>query len=226
MEINLKDIVSLLLSKLFIIILVVLFCAGIGFAYTYYAVDPTYAAYTKFVVRNKEGVASAGVTSSDLAASQSLVNTCMDIITTEDFLDQVSAKLEAKYTGVTNSYIQKHMTRKHITDTEIFVVEITTPDPNLSYDIANAISDLAPDLIPKTITVGELRLIDRARIPTKSSWPIARNTVLGGLVGAVLAIAVIIIRDMLDTTIRTKKDLEDKFEGIPVIGTIPGIKQR
>ena len=118
------------------------------------------------------------------------------------------------------------MTCKHITDTEIFVVQITTTDPNLSYDIANAISDLAPELIPKTITVGELRLIDRARIPTSSSWPITRNTVLGGLVGAVLAIAVIIIRDMLDTTIRTKKDLEDRFEDIPVIGTIPGIKQR
>ena len=150
----------------------------------------------------------------------------MDILTTEDFLDQVSAKLESKYTDVTNSYIKKHMTCKHITDTEIFVVQITTTDPNLSYDIANAISDLAPELIPKTITVGELRLIDRARIPTTSSWPITRNTVLGGLVGAVLAIAVIIIRDMLDTTIRTKKDLEDRFEDIPVIGTIPGIKQR
>lgn len=225
MELNLKDIVSLLLSKLFVIILVVLFCAGVGFAYTYFAVDPTYAAYTKLVVRNRGGVAT-GVTSSDLAASQSLVNTCMDILTTEDFLDQVSAKLESKYTDVTNSYIKKHMTCKHITDTEIFVVQITTTDPNLSYDIANAISDLAPELIPKTITVGELRLIDRARIPTTSSWPITRNTVLGGLVGAVLAIAVIIIRDMLDTTIRTKKDLEDRFEDIPVIGTIPGIKQR
>ena len=82
------------------------------------------------------------------------------------------------------------------------------------------------DLIPKTITVGELRLIDRARLPETSSWPIARNTVLGGLAGAVIAIAIIIIKDMLDTTIRTKKDLEDKFEDIPVIGTIPGIKQR
>ena len=118
------------------------------------------------------------------------------------------------------------MTRKHVTDTEIFVVQITTTDPKLSYDIANAISDLAPDLIPKTITVGELRLIDRARVPETSSWPIARNTVLGGLAGAVIAIAIIIIKDMLDTTIRTKKDLEDKFEDIPVIGTIPGIKQR
>ena len=217
MELNLKDIVSLLLSKLFVIILVVLLCAGVGFAYTYFAVDPTYAAYTKLVVRNKNGVAT-GVTSSDLAASQSLVNTCMDILTTEDFLDHVSAKLESKYTGVTNAYIKKHMTRKHITDTEIFVVQITTTDPNLS--------DLAPDLIPKTITVGELRLIDRARLPETSSWPIARNTVLGGLAGAVIAIAIIIIKDMLDTTIRTKKDLEDKFEDIPVIGTIPGIKQR
>ena len=118
------------------------------------------------------------------------------------------------------------MTRKHVTDTEIFVVQITTTDKYLSYDIANAISDLAPDLIPKTITVGELRLIDRARVPETSSWPIARNTVLGGLAGAVIAIAIIIIKDMLDTTIRTKKDLEDKFEDIPVIGTIPGIKQR
>lgn len=225
MELNLKDIVSLLLSKLFVIILVVLLCAGVGCAYTYFAVDPTYAAYTKFVVRNKDGVAT-GVTSSDLAASQSLVNTCMDILTTEDFLDHVSAKLESKYTGVTNAYIKKHMTRKHVTDTEIFVVQITTTDKYLSYDIANAISDLAPDLIPKTITVGELRLIDRARIPETSSWPIARNTVLGGLAGAVIAIAIIIIKDMLDTTIRTKKDLEDKFEDIPVIGTIPGIKQR
>lgn len=224
MELNLKDIMSLLFSKLLLIILAILLCAGAAFAYTYFFVDPTYTSSAKLVARNKDSF-SGSITSSDLAASQALVSTCMNVLTTEDFLDRVSEKLESKYYNISNAYIRNHMSCKHISDTEIFTVQITTPDPNLSYDIANAISDLAPEVIPNTITIGELRLIDRARVPSTSSWPLMKNSAIGAVIGAVAVIAFIIIKDMLDTTVRTKKDLEDKFGDIPVIGTIPGINK-
>ncbi|MGM9663387.1 MAG: YveK family protein [Eubacteriales bacterium] len=224
MEINLKDIMSLLLSKMLLIILVVLLSAGAGFAYTYFFVDPTYTASAKLVARNKDSF-SGSITSSDIAASQSIVSTCMNVLTTEAFLDRVSEKLESKYYNVSNAYIRNHMSCKHISDTEIFTVQITTPDPNLSYDIANAISELAPEIIPQTITVGELRLIDSARMPTSYSWPLTKNAVIGAFIGAVAIVAIIVIKDMLDTTVRTKKDLEDKFGDIPVIGAIPKINK-
>lgn len=224
MEINLKDIMSLLFSKFLLIILAILLCAGAAFAYTYFFVDPTYTSSAKLVARNKDSF-SGSITPSDIAASQSLVSTCMKVLETEDFLDRVSEKLESKYYNVSNEYIRNHMSCKHISDTEIFTVQITTPDPNLSYDIANAISNLAPEIIPQTITVGELRLIDSARVPSTSSWPLMKNSAIGAVIGAVAVIAFIIIKGMLDTTVRTKKDLEDKFGDIPVIGTIPGINK-
>ena len=49
MELNLKDIMSLLLSKLLLIILAILLCAGAAFAYTYFFVDPTYTSSAKLV---------------------------------------------------------------------------------------------------------------------------------------------------------------------------------
>lgn len=223
MKYNFRDIISLLASKILVILLVLVIFAGAGFAYTYFFVDPTYSASVKLLARNKESTGS--VSSSDIVASQNLANTCITILESDDFLDKVSAKLESKYTGVTNSYIKNHMVCKKVPDTEILTVRIKTPDAQISFDIAQTIGELAPEVIPQTITVGELRKIDSARLPKNSSWPVAQNTVVSAAVGAIAACAIIVIRAMLDTTIRTKKDLEDKFEDIPVIGTIPGISK-
>ena len=223
MKFDFKDIMSLLMSKIFVILLALFIFAGAGFAYTYFFVEPTYTASVKLLARNKE--ATGSVSSSDIVASQNLANTCITILESDDFLDKVSALLESRYTGITNSYIKNHMVCKKVPDTEILTVRIKTPDAKISYDIAQAIGNLAPDIIPQTITMGELRKIDSARLPKNSSWPVAQNSLIAGVIGAIAVCAIIIIRAMLDTTIRSKKDLEDKFDDIPVIGTIPGISR-
>ena len=44
MKFDFKDIMSLLMSKIFVILLALFIFAGAGFAYTYFFVEPTYTA--------------------------------------------------------------------------------------------------------------------------------------------------------------------------------------
>ena len=68
-SVSIMDILKLVLSRWYVILIVALVFAGIAGAYTKLMVAPTYDAYTTLYVFNKTEGAQGAVTSSDLTAS-------------------------------------------------------------------------------------------------------------------------------------------------------------
>jgi capsular polysaccharide biosynthesis protein len=67
-------------------------------------------------------------------------------------------------------------------------------------------------------------MVQRAVVPTQKSSPsLLKNVAIGALVGAVLAAAVIVIRYMLDDTIKTREDVE-KYLGVDILAAFPVAK--
>ncbi|MCL2064913.1 MAG: polysaccharide biosynthesis tyrosine autokinase [Candidatus Cloacimonetes bacterium] len=69
--------------------------------------------------------------------------------------------------------------------------------------------------------MGNLRIIDRAIIPTLPVRPNKRlNLLIGGMLGIIIAVSVALILHSSDTKVRTLDDVE-KYVKYPVMGTIP-----
>ena len=65
-----------------------------------------------------------------------------------------------------------------------------------------------------------LDIVERARVPTRSSGPSPLNTaLLGAVVGGVLAVGVTILVEYLDDTLKTPEEATQAL-GLPVLGTI------
>ena len=100
--ISILDILSLLISKCFWIILAgIIVATGVGL-YTEFAIEPTYESYTTMPVFNKALNDTNNVTTNDLAASETLATTYTVILKSKTVLSAVidSIHENPKYTDV------------------------------------------------------------------------------------------------------------------------------
>ena len=82
---------------------------------------------------------------------------------------------------------------------------------------------MPPDEIAAIIEGSSAKIIDYARVPKGRSSPnFTTNTILGAAIGAVLAIAVILIQNLLDLRVRNEEELA-KIGSVPVLGVIPDL---
>ena len=216
--IDILEIARLLLSHWKLLILTAVIFALITFAATYFLVTPLYKATATFYVNNSAGTSeSSSITSSDLTASAKLVDTYAAIIKSNAIMDRVVAQLGE---DVTTNQIVSHLSAKSVNNTEVFTVSVTHANPKTAVKIVRLITEIAPEQIGEIVEGSSTKIIDYPKMPTKIDSPnYMKNTANGGMLGFILACAFIIIRSLMDNTIKTAADLE--YWGLPVLGVIP-----
>lgn len=223
-EIDLLHILELLISKLWIIVLCAILCGGMLFSYAYYLITPKYESNAMFYVNNNNinvGSASFSISSSDISASQSLVDTYIVILKTRNTLNTVINKAKLNYSFET---LNNMISASAVNSTEIFKVTVTSADPEEACLIANTIVEVLPDKISEIVTGSGAKIVDYAVTDTNKVSPsITKYTAIGMLVGVVLACAIIVIKDFFDDTIRDDTYLLNTYDEIPVLAVIPNL---
>ncbi len=220
-EIDLRKIFLMLRKKIAIILVVALIGAALAGCVTNFFIKPKYTSGVSFYVNNNNDnlVGSSGtITSSDLDASEKLVNTYIFVVESGTFRSKVADKLG---NGITASQLKKMMSCSAVKDTLAFQVNVSSSDPELATNIANTIAELAPQEIVRVLKVGGVEVVDYASIPTKPSSPnLKKNVLIGFAVALVLAFTVCFVKELFDTRIMSESDLTREFN-IPVLGTVP-----
>ena len=218
MELNIREIFSALMRKLWLIVLCAVVTGGAALAYTAGFVTPMYRASISIYVNNSSnGVQGGAISSSDLATSQRLVATYIELLKSNTVLDKVTERVGSE---VTAKQLREMISAEAMGDTEVFEVSITNADPALATEIANAIADIAPKEIDQ-ITRGTSKIVDRAKVPEKPYTPsFVKNTVLGALIGILAVVAGVVIQSVSDVHIKNEADLR-KLSDAPVLGVIP-----
>ena len=102
-------------------------------------------------------------------------------------------------------------------------MKVTSKDPEEAAAIANTLAELAPPEIIRVVQAGGVQLIDEAIPNTDPVAPnTGLNTVIGALIGAVIACLGVLIAAMLDTRVKSEEDLQKQYD-LPVLGVIPDI---
>ena len=222
-EINLIEVMDAFIKRAWLVILcVVVFAVG-GFSYAFYFISPTYKSTVKFYVNNntQKGLDAGklNISSSDITAAKSLVDTYIVILETRNTLNEV---IEKSGERVDYKKLSSMISASAVNDTEVFQVTVTSTDPLQAEHLANTIADVLPQKIASIVEGSSARVVDYAVIPTMKSAPsLRRYTLMGALIGFVLASVIIILILLLDYQIHNEDYLINNYPEIPLLGVIP-----
>ncbi len=220
-EISLKELFVCIWDKLWIIALTTIVFGVAAFIITEYIIAPQYKATISMYVNNKTE-ATSSLTTSDVAAAKSLVDTYITIIKSNSVLEDIvdDASFEC-----TPTQIKTMMSAKSLNGTEVFEVSITTDSAEKSAEIANLIADISPNKISEIVEGSSVKIIDVAKVPTEPVSPsMSKNVAIACLLGFIICSFVIVLIHMFDTTIYSEDDIK-KFCTLPVLGIFSDFSQ-
>lgn len=223
-EIDLLQIASALIKRWWIILIASGVCAVSAFGYTYLKITPLYKASALLYVNNSSlSLSDINISSADLSASQSLVNSYSVILKSRLTLEEVIKKAHLNYSYET---LYSMVSAQSVNKTEIFSVTVKSSDPDEARIIANTIVEILPEKISEIIKGSSVSIVDLAVTPKSSYYPsYSKNSIMGFLVGFVISVAAVIILEIfVNDRIQSEDWLRSNFgENIPVLSVIPDI---
>lgn len=218
-EIDLMKLIRAVWAKKWIIILAAIGGALLAALYTIFLVTPTYRAEFQAYIYNYQDTSSVSyISSSDYSASSYIATTYANILTNRTVIDIAldSTNLDYTYEDVSES-----ITAEVVDDTQIITVYVTMEDPEEAYILACALEDTGPDALADIVEGSSMKIVSTAQLPKEKYSPsTTKNTIIGALIGFIIAAVVVIIIALTDDTVKEESTLEETF-GIHVIGSIP-----
>lgn len=241
MELDLKQIFSVIRKNFFRIIACSIFTGLLVFVYSYFFIPPTYTSTsTLYVQSNEKREDSHTISSADYSVSVELVATVAELIENHACID-----ILAEQTGLGSVYSYKQfrkMITVHENGTESFSLSISCPDPEHSFRIVNTLANIISNAsfvdgniveassddphrgyIKKILQAGNVTLIDEAQsVPIEPSSPnVTTNTLIGIFVGCFLSVCIFVLLDQINTKILSEEDAAAICGDIPILGSVP-----
>ena len=214
-EIDVLSLLRTIWRKKFLILLTAILTTGLAFAYSAFLATPQYDSTTRLYVVTQSSDNVAGITNQDLQAGSFLVKDYKEIILSQDVLKNVTTTL-----GITDD-IKEKITVNIPVDTRILSITVRDSDPNQAATIANTLRDEAAKKIIEVTKVSDVTTLEAALPAEKPSTPqTKRNLVLGFIVGAFLATALVLVLEVLEDRVKRPQDIEEGL-GMTLLGVVP-----
>lgn len=215
-EIDLWELIQVLISKLWMILLAGVILALVTIIGTKLFITPKYQSTTQIYVLSKQN--SDALTSSDLQVSSLLTQDYQKVIQSRTVAESVIAKLNLDMKP--EELIEK-ISVSVADNSRVISITVTDSDPYVARDMADCVRNMAAEHIKNVMDYEAVNVVDEASIPDEPSSPkTLRNGILGGILGCFLAIALIIILHVTNDTIKTSEDAE-RYLGMSTLGIIP-----
>ncbi len=215
-EIDLMEVAGLLWHRMWLIIICALITGAAGFVLSKFVVTEQYESITKIYVLNRQN--DSTLTYSDVQLGTQLTKDFPELIKSRYVAEQVIAAWELPYSYETLADKISVVTQS---DTRIISIIVTDEDPWMAQQLADEVRKVASERIKSVMDIQAVNVVDEANFPEHPASPsVGKWTVIGALIGALLCMAAILLRFMLDDTIKTADDIE-KYLGLSTLGMIP-----
>ena len=222
--IDLLHLAQVLWKNVIAIVLAGLIFGAAAFAGTKMFITPLYDARALLYVNNSNlslGGSKVSISTAEISAAKSLVDTYTVILKTRMTLEEVIEQSGVHYTY---EQLSKMVSAASVNGTEVFYIDVTSPDPAEAELLANTIALVLPDKIASIVDGSSVRIVDYAVVPAHKSSPnTMKNTVLGAMLGAILACGLFILLDLTDEQIHDTDYLAKTYGDIPVLAVIPDL---
>jgi len=220
-EISLKELFICVWEKIWIILLTTIIFGVSAFLTTKYLIPPKYEATISLYVNNRTDATNA-LTTSDVAAAKSLVDTYITIIESESVLEEI---VDNASFDCTTAQLKNMMSAASLNGTEVFKVSVISTSPKNSAEIANLIATLAPKKIAEIVEGSSVKIVDKASVPIEPVSPVmSKNVAIASLLGLFASSFIVILIHMFDSTIYSEDDIKE-FCTLPVLGIFSDFNQ-
>ena len=222
MTIDLVEVFQVIRHWLWLIVLVALACGTAAYAFSKFVLPEEFESTTKIYVLDKSGAGGTNSQStySDLQVGMQLTKDYVELIKSRTVLEAV---MKDNHLDQTYTYEQFAETVNVQTpaDTRIVTITVTNHDPALAQKLADDIRKRSGELIIDTMQIDAVNTYEKANYPDRKSAPsCGRWAVVAALIGALAVSAIVIVRYLLDDTIKTSDDVE-KYLGLSNLALIP-----
>ena len=171
---------------------------------------------TKIFVLSQQNVNY--LTSTDIQLSSYLTKDYTELIKSRTVAEEVIEKLGL---NMSPESLMGQVTAQTKADTRIVTIIVQNEDPKLAQKLANAVREVSATQIVKVMGVQAVNVVDEANLPVAPSSPnVRKNVMSGGAWGCLVAIAIVLLRYLLDDTIKSDEDVE-RYLNLNVLASIP-----
>lgn len=215
---TLLELLKLMRKHLKLVIALPLVCAIATAAVAWLVLPNTYTASVSMYVLTKSASETDAVSSTDLTASQMITNDVAQLITGNRVSQDTATALQM---SSLNGY---DIDVESATTTRVITLSVTGESPQSVAIVANKLAETTDNVAREAMDLQAVNVINEAQEPAAPSGPPrAMYTAVAFLAGIFLAIAIIVLMDMLNTRVRSAEEVEELL-GLPVVGRIPAIK--
>lgn len=215
-EIDLLELLHILFGRIGLIISAGLFLALVCLIISKFFLTPTYKSTTKIYILNKSE--SQTITYSDVQLGTQLTKDYAELISSRYVLEEViqTLSLELEYAELFDM-----VSVDTPADTRIVSITVENTDPVRAMNIANCVRETASAHIQNVMDIEAVNIVESANMPTEKASPsVAVWTLMGGITGAVILCAIILIQYLMDDTIKSSEDVE-RYLGLSTLALIP-----
>ncbi|WP_270296808.1 YveK family protein [Eggerthella sinensis] len=176
------------------------------------------ATVSVYVLTAKDDANSNTTAYNDLTASQLMANDIATLAKSETVQKRTAESLGmASLSGYKISV-------EAGTTTRVISISVTAGKADAASIVANEIASVLSTVAQDVMGVESVNVVDAAQVPESPSGPPrTMYTAVAFLAGIFLAVAIVVLLDMLNTRVRNPEEAEELL-GVPVIGRIPTIK--
>ncbi len=182
----------------------------------YMTYKPMFTAQTSLLVTSntielEEGEIKNGTTSS----GNNVLMTFSEVIDSQTLQNEVKEELSIEDLGeitVSNN------------GGSVIRINVNHSDATLAALIANTTAKEFTKMIQSMMSDINLQVLDPAMMPQDmTGMGLLKVVMIGAIVGLVVVVGIILVREVLDTTLKLPKDIEREIE-IPLLGAIPDVE--
>lgn len=240
---TIQDFISIVLSKIKLIILFTIVGGIIAFSIAEFAMPRKYASSVRLFVKSST-TTSTNASLGEMSTAQALADTYIVILKDTDVYERISEKFSEDYTMdnvreylpvvknskgeemVSPGYLQGCFSISKVDSTEILNVAAISKHPQISQSMCKYFAEVAPDVLKRVVKAGS---VEAFNTPKASNSPVSPNvnkiTLIGALLGLVISTVVILLISFFNNKVTSANELKDKF-GVSILAEIPNFEMK
>lgn len=208
-------------EKKILIVLVTLLFTAVSLAVSIFVITPKYASTTKVYVVNQTKDEKKAITTQDVQLGSLLVKDYKEIILSNKVMEDSAEKSGL---GLTAKELAKKVSVEAPKDTRIISITVQDKDPQVASDLANTVKEISADQIKEVTKIDDVTTLEEAKAATSPNSPnIPKNAILATALGFILAVAGVVLFELLDDRVKRAEDIEETM-GLVLLGVVPDTK--